>query len=223
MTESQLQSLRTCLKNINEVLHEDKIPRDEDALENILAEKWTCQETDTFCDFMDNEGLAWDDVLTKFDKVVAKANILFKSVGKPRYCPKNFNETVAEPATKTKTKKEVNTMTTQNTQNTLNIADIVKMKLTEKLMADKDTKEIPLAKVAILQALTTGQPVDFTEVYKAKMMERVMKDLETGKEIPLGKLMMLQNLQNGQPLDLNAMVMMQMATKFLDEDEKETK
>ena len=103
--------------------------------------------------------------------------------------------TTADPKpVKTKThetylKKDI-TMT-PNTNTQINVADLLKVKMMEKLM-DGDTKDLNLGKMTVVQALANGQTVDFGEVMKAKMTEKLLKAVEADEDIPLGKLLMLQ-------------------------------
>lgn len=132
--------------------------------------------------------------------------------------------TTADPKpviTKTnKTKKD--TPMTQNTNTQINVADLIKVKMMEKLM-DGDTKDLNLGKMTVVQALANGQAVDFGEVMKAKMTEKLLKAVEADEDIPLGKLLMLQAMTTNPNFGINDLVQLKLMEKLLDEPEVKTK
>lgn len=134
--------------------------------------------------------------------------------------------TTADPKpVKTKThetylKKDIPMATNTNTQ--INVADLLKVKMMEKLM-DGDTKDLNLGKMTVVQALANGQPVDFGEVMKAKMTEKLLKAVEADEDIPLGKLLMLQAMTTNPNFGINDLVQLKLMEKLLDEPEVKTK
>ena len=115
-----------------------------------------------------------------------------------------------------KTKKDTPMATNTNTQ--INVADLLKVKMMEKLM-DGDTKDLNLGKMTVVQALANGQPVDFGEVMKAKMTEKLLKAVETDEDIPLGKLLMLQAMTTNPNFGINDLVQLKLMEKLFDEPE----
>lgn len=134
--------------------------------------------------------------------------------------------TTADPKpvkTKThKTKKDIPMATNTNTNTQINVADLLKVKMMEKLM-DGDTKDLNLGKMTVVQALANGQPVDFGEVMKAKMTEKLLKAVEADEDIPLGKLLMLQAMTTNPNFGINDLVQLKLMEKLLDEPEAKTK
>lgn len=134
--------------------------------------------------------------------------------------------TTADPKpVKTKThetylKKDIPMATNTNTQ--INVADLLKVKMMEKLM-DGDTKDLNLGKMTVVQALANGQTVDFGEVMKAKMTEKLLKAVEADEDIPLGKLLMLQAMTTNPNFGINDLVQLKLMEKLLDEPEVKTK
>lgn len=128
--------------------------------------------------------------------------------------------------TKTKTrkttKKDIPMATNTNTNTQINVADLLKVKMMEKLM-DGDTKDLNLGKMTVVQALANGQPVDFGEVMKAKMTEKLLKAVETDEDIPLGKLLMLQAMTTNPNFGINDLVQLKLMEKLLDEPEAKEK
>lgn len=122
--------------------------------------------------------------------------------------------------TYTKTKKDTPMATNTNTQ--INVADLLKVKMMEKLM-DGDTKDLNLGKMTVVQALANGQTVDFGEVMKAKMTEKLLKAFEADEDIPLGKLLMLQAMTTNPNFGINDLVQLKLMEKLLDEPEVKTK
>lgn len=118
------------------------------------------------------------------------------------------------------TKKDTPMATNTNTQ--INVADLLKVKMMEKLM-DGDTKDLNLGKMTVVQALANGQPVDFGEVMKAKMTEKLLKAVETDEDIPLGKLLMLQAMTTNPNFGINDLVQLKLMEKLLDEPEAKEK
>lgn len=136
--------------------------------------------------------------------------------------------TTADPKpVKTKThetylKKDIPMATNTNTNTQINVADLLKVKMMEKLM-DGDTKDLNLGKMTVVQALANGQPVDFGEVMKAKMTEKLLKAVEADEDIPLGKLLMLQAMTTNPNFGINDLVQLKLMEKLLDEPEVKTK
>ena len=126
-----------------------------------------------------------------------------------------------KPKTRKTTKKDT-PMATNNTNNQINVADLIKVKMMEKLM-DGDTKDLNLGKMTVVQALANGQAVDFGEVMKAKMTEKLLKAVEADEDIPLGKLLMLQAMTTNPNFGINDLVQLKLMEKFLDEPEAKTK
>lgn len=112
--------------------------------------------------------------------------------------------------------------TNTNTNTQINVADLLKVKMMEKLM-DGDTKDLNLGKMTVVQALANGQPVDFGEVMKAKMTEKLLKAVEADEDIPLGKLLMLQAMTTNPNFGINDLVQLKLMEKLLDEPEEKTK
>lgn len=134
--------------------------------------------------------------------------------------------TTADPKpvkTKTRktTKKDIPMTTNTNTNTQINVADLLKVKMMEKLM-DGDTKDLNLGKMTVVQALANGQPVDFGEVMKAKMTEKLLKAVEADEDIPLGKLLMLQAMTTNPNFGINDLVQLKLMEKLLDEPEAKT-
>lgn len=119
-----------------------------------------------------------------------------------------------------KTKKD--TPMAQNTNTQINIADLIKVKMMEKLM-DGDTNDLNLGKMTVVQALANGQTVDFGEVMKAKMTEKLLKAVESGEDIPLSKLLMLQAMTTNPNFGINDLVQLKLMEKLLDEPEAKEK
>lgn len=139
----------------------------------------------------------------------------------------NLISTTADPKpvkTKTRktTKKDIPMATNTNTNTQINVADLLKVKMMEKLM-DGDTKDLNLGKMTVVQALANGQPVDFGEVMKAKMTEKLLKAVETDEDIPLGKLLMLQAMTTNPNFGINDLVQLKLMEKLLDEPEAKEK
>lgn len=122
--------------------------------------------------------------------------------------------------TRKTTKKDIPMATNTNTQ--INVADLLKVKMMEKLM-DGDTKDLNLGKMTVVQALANGQTVDFGEVMKAKMTEKLLKAVEADEDIPLGKLLMLQAMTTNPNFGINDLVQLKLMEKLLDEPEEKTK
>lgn len=136
-----------------------------------------------------------------------------------------IGETADPKPVKTKThetylKKDTPMATNTNTQ--INVADLLKVKMMEKLM-DGDTKDLNLGKMTVVQALANGQAVDFGEVMKAKMTEKLLKAVEADEDIPLGKLLMLQAMTTNPNFGINDLVQLKLMEKLLDEPEAKTK
>lgn len=117
-------------------------------------------------------------------------------------------------------KKDIPMATNTNTQ--INVADLLKVKMMEKLM-DGDTKDLNLGKMTVVQALANGQTVDFGEVMKAKMTEKLLKAVEADEDIPLGKLLMLQAMTTNPNFGINDLVQLKLMEKLLDEPEVKEK
>lgn len=121
-----------------------------------------------------------------------------------------------------KTKKDITMATNTNTNTQINVADLLKVKMMEKLM-DGDTKDLNLGKMTVVQALANGQSVDFGEVMKAKMTEKLLKAVEADEDIPLGKLLTLQAMTTNPNFGINDLVQLKLMEKLLDEPEAKTK
>lgn len=65
--------------------------------------------------------------------------------------------------------------------------------------------------------------VDFGEVMKAKMTEKLLKAVEADEDIPLGKLLMLQAMTTNPNFGINDLVQLKLMEKLLDEPEVKTK
>lgn len=124
--------------------------------------------------------------------------------------------------TRKTTKKDIPMATNTNTNTQINVADLLKVKMMEKLM-DGDTKDLNLGKMTVVQALANGQPVDFGEVMKAKMTEKLLKAVEADEDIPLGKLLMLQAMTTNPNFGINDLVQLKLMEKLLDEPEAKEK
>lgn len=123
--------------------------------------------------------------------------------------------------TRKTTKKDIPMATNTNTNTQINVADLLKVKMMEKLM-DGDTKDLNLGKMTVVQALANGQAVDFGEVMKAKMTEKLLKAVEADEDIPLGKLLMLQAMTTNPNFGINDLVQLKLMEKLLDEPEAKT-
>lgn len=129
------------------------------------------------------------------------------------------------PTKKTKTiKKEETTMATETKNIKVNtkidVNAIMQAKMAEKMMDAVGTgKDIPLAKMAIMQGVTSGKGIDINEIIQAKQTEKLLKDLDSGKELTIGQLMTYQALTSGDGLDINALVQAKFVEKLFDETE----
>lgn len=134
-----------------------------------------------------------------------------------------FNTCIGITAeTKTNKTKKDTLMETTNTNTQINVADLIKVKMMEKLM-DGDTKDLNLGKMSVVQALANGQTVDFGEVMKAKMTEKLLKAVEADEDIPLSKLLMLQAMTSNPNFGINDLVQLKLMEKLLDEPEAKEK
>lgn len=144
------------------------------------------------------------------DAVIDEFNRQFNVIADPKPVKTKTHKT---------TKKDIPMATNTNTQ--INVADLLKVKMMEKLM-DGDTKDLNLGKMTVVQALANGQTVDFGEVMKAKMTEKLLKAAEADEDIPLGKLLMLQEMTTNPNFSINDLVQLKMMEKLLDESEEKT-
>ena len=122
-------------------------------------------------------------------------------------------------------KKEDANMANETKNMTINtkidINAILQAKMAEKMMdAVGNGKDIPLAKMTIMQGITSGKGIDINEIIQAKQTEKLLKDLDSGKELTIGKLLTYQALTQGDGFDLNALIQAKFVEKLFDEDEK---
>lgn len=125
-------------------------------------------------------------------------------------------------------KKEDANMANETKNMTINtkidVNAILQAKMTEKMMdAVGNGKDIPLAKMTIMQGITSGKGIDINEIIQAKQTEKLLKDLDSGKELTIGKLLTYQTLTQGDGFDLNALIQAKFVEKLFDEDEKTAK
>ena len=125
-------------------------------------------------------------------------------------------------------KKEDANMANETKNMTINtkidINAILQAKMAEKMMdAVGNGKDIPLAKMTIMQGITSGKGIDINEIIQAKQTEKLLKDLDSGKELTIGKLLTYQALTQGDGFDLNALIQAKFVEKLFDEDEKTAK
>ena len=123
------------------------------------------------------------------------------------------------------TKKENDNMANETKNMTINtkidVNAILQAKMAEKMMdAVGNGKDIPLAKMTIMQGITSGKGIDINEIIQAKQTEKLLKDLDSGKELTIGKLLTYQALTQGDGFDLNALIQAKFVEKLFDEDEK---
>ena len=134
-------------------------------------------------------------------------------------------ETKKKTTTKKTTKnlkKEKTTMATETKNIKVNtkidVNAIMQAKMAEKMMDAVGTgKDIPLAKMAIMQGITSGKGIDINEIIQAKQTEKLLKDLESGKDLTIGQLLTYQALTSGDGFDINALVQAQFVEKLFDE------
>lgn len=76
--------------------------------------------------------------------------------------------------------------------------------------------DINLANLMIIQQLTSGKPIQISDVIKAKLMDSICKtdDIES---LPLDKLMMYKMFESGT-IDVNQLIQMKMTMKLLGND-----
>lgn len=127
----------------------------------------------------------------------------------------------------TNKKEDANMANENNTKNNMTINTkidvnaILQAKMAEKMMdAVGNGKDIPLAKMTIMQGITSGKGIDINEIIQAKQTEKLLKDLDSGKELTIGKLLTYQALTQGDGFDLNALIQAKFVEKLFDEDEK---
>ena len=127
----------------------------------------------------------------------------------------------------TNKKEDANMANENNTNNKMTINTkidvnaILQAKMAEKMMdAVGNGKDIPLAKMTIMQGITSGKGIDINEIIQAKQTEKLLKDLDSGKELTIGKLLTYQALTQGDGFDLNALIQAKFVEKLFDEDEK---
>lgn len=125
-------------------------------------------------------------------------------------------------------KKEDANMANETKNMTINtkidVNAILQAKMAEKMMdAVGNGKDIPLAKMTIMQGITSGKGIDINEIIQAKQTEKLLKDLDSGKELTIGKLLTYQALTQGDGFDLNALIQAKFVEKLFDEDEKTAK
>lgn len=123
------------------------------------------------------------------------------------------------------TKKENDNMANETKNMTINtkidVNAILQAKMAEKMIdAVGNGKDIPLAKMTIMQGITSGKGIDINEIIQAKQTEKLLKDLDSGKELTIGKLLTYQALTQGDGFDLNALIQAKFVEKLFDEDEK---
>ena len=130
----------------------------------------------------------------------------------------------------TNKKEDANMANENNTNNKMTINTkidinaILQAKMAEKMMdAVGNGKDIPLAKMTIMQGITSGKGIDINEIIQAKQTEKLLKDLDSGKELTIGKLLTYQALTQGDGFDLNALIQAKFVEKLFDEDEKTAK
>ena len=68
--------------------------------------------------------------------------------------------------------------------------------------------------------MTINTKIDVNAILQAKMAEKLLKDLDSGKELTIGKLLTYQALTQGDGFDLNALIQAKFVEKLFDEDEK---
>lgn len=122
-------------------------------------------------------------------------------------------------------KKEDANMANETKNMTINtkidVNAILQAKMAEKMIdAVGNGKDIPLAKMTIMQGITSGKGIDINEIIQAKQTEKLLKDLDSGKELTIGKLLTYQALTQGDGFDLNALIQAKFVEKLFDEDEK---
>ena len=122
-------------------------------------------------------------------------------------------------------KKEDANMANETKNMTINtkidVNAILQAKMAEKMMdAVGNGKDIPLAKMTIMQGITSGKGIDINEIIQAKQTEKLLKDLDSGTELTIGKLLTYQALTQGDGFDLNALIQAKFVEKLFDEDEK---
>ena len=125
-------------------------------------------------------------------------------------------------------KKEDANMANETKNMTINtkidVNAILQAKMAEKMMdAVGNGKDIPLAKMTIMQGITSGKGIDINEIIQAKQTEKLLKDLDSGNELTIGKLLTYQALTQGDGFDLNALIQAKFVEKLFDEDEKTAK
>lgn len=125
-------------------------------------------------------------------------------------------------------KKEDANMANETKNMTINtkidVNAILQAKMAEKMMdAVGNGKDIPLAKMTIMQGITSGKGIDINEIIQAKQTEKLLKDLDSGTELTIGKLLTYQALTQGDGFDLNALIQAKFVEKLFDEDEKTDK
>ena len=120
--------------------------------------------------------------------------------------------------------KETNIMAENNQTNNptanfnFNLGDVMKAKIIGQMAEDPDN--IDYSKIMLMQSIQANGAIDFASVTKAKLMGKVMKEMETKNDISIGNCMILQAINSNQPLDPATIFMARMIDKELAEDTK---
>ena len=99
-----------------------------------------------------------------------------------------------------------------------NIGDVMKAKIIGQMAEDPDN--IDYSKIMLMQSIQANGAIDFASVTKAKLMGKVMQEMETKNDISIGNCMILQAINSNQPLDPATIFMARMIDKELADDTK---
>lgn len=100
------------------------------------------------------------------------------------------------------------------------IGSIIALKMMNGIMKEGD---LDVGKLALMQMMTSGKPIQISDVMRTKLMSALAKDDSDLETLPLDKLMLYQMLSDGKEIDINQVIQMKLVSKLLNEDEESAK
>jgi hypothetical protein len=164
-------------------------------------------------------------VIAGLRRNMTPGEIAFEVITHPQYTGRYTGHTVkGTEQHSNNNQKETNIMAENNQTNNsaanfnFNLGDVMKAKIIGQMAEDPDN--IDYSKIMLMQSIQANGAIDFASVTKAKLMGKVMKEMETKNDISIGNCMILQAINSNQPLDPATIFMARMIDKELAEDTK---
>lgn len=111
---------------------------------------------------------------------------------------------------------ESSTEDNMNTNSTFDFQSVLNFKLLSKFL-NSSSDDLDFTKIMMLQSITSGKPIEVTEVLKNKLMGQLISDDSTTDDLPIDKFLVINMLEKGS-IEVNQVISMKILTKFLNDD-----